>query len=87
MWRLRDWVSQSNGTRFRADRVAIAAAKATREALTHFKFRTCTLLDIFLRKHAASPLLPGMLLPLLRALAAAHAPEPQVSVTQRDISS
>lgn len=37
------------GRAFKSARLDRTAAKATSEALVHFKFRTCTLLDIFMR--------------------------------------
>ena len=51
-------------------------SKEHAELLLNFKFRTCTLLDIYLKKCPASPHVPGMLLPLLRSLSAALAPAP-----------
>ena len=37
------------GRAFKSARQDRTAAKQTAEALTHFKFRTCTLLEIYLR--------------------------------------
>jgi DNA polymerase phi len=53
-------------------KAAKGGQKAGEEALTHFKFRVLTLLDVYVRIQRASPLLPQMLLPLLRAMFAAQ---------------
>ncbi|KAK3286324.1 hypothetical protein CYMTET_6116 [Cymbomonas tetramitiformis] len=50
--------------------------KQKAETLMHFKFRVCTLLEIYVKKVPGSAHLASMVAPLLRALKAAEAPEP-----------
>ena len=51
-----------------------ASAKLAREDLIHFKMRVASLLEAYIKRCPASPLLPAVAAPLLSALAAASRP-------------